>query len=413
MIIMGDMDLSGTLNSSAYHVVAFRWDETAAPAMSRHRQLDELRNAAPVAKVDEGVGFVLISSYEDSLSVAQNAAVFPQTRLMTQTGELQPLLLIPEHLDGAEHAKWRRLLGKYFSPRQIAQWDDHIAARANTLIDGFIDVGRCDFVTDFALRFPTVIFLEMMGLPTENLDEMLAWETVILHPSGEPGNKDKIAAAAGAVVQYFATVIAERRAMPVQQRPAGIVTEALDWTIDDKPIPDQDLLSFYLMMFVAGLDTVTAELGYAFLHLAEHPADRQVILDRPDLIPRAVEELLRLYPIVIPGREAAEDTEIAGCPIRKGEVVMLSFPGAGRDENRYTDALIADFTRSDMSHLSFGAGPHRCLGSHLARREMEIAYREWHRRIPNYHVAEQAAPHETVGVMMTLNTLPLEWDVTA
>jgi cytochrome P450 len=166
-------------------------------------------------------------------------------------------------------------------------------------------------------------------------------------------------------------------------------------------------------MFMAGLDTVTAELGYSFLHLAEHPDDRKVIVEHPELIPKAVEELLRLYPIVNTPREVAEDTEVAGCPMRKGDIVMLSFPSAGRDESRYPDALTADFSRSDMSHLTFGAGPHRCLGSHLARHEMEIAYREWHRRIPHYRLAQGDAAKETAGIMMTLNTLPLAWDVPA
>jgi cytochrome P450 len=391
-------------------VAHITWDGPGREALAGHRMLDELRREGPLHKVEEGAGFFLVTRHEDALRVAQNAKVFPQTLKVLATGEESPFELVPETLNGPIHTKWRRVLAPYFSPGRIGTWHDKIVARADALIDGLIVKGQCDFTTEFALRYPTAIFLDLMGLPVEQLDDFLAWETAILHPDFSAGPPYEVMQRAQAeVTDYFVRVIAERRAMAPAVRPPGLVTEALSWQIDGEPVSDADLLSFYLLMFMAGLDTVTAELGYGFLHLATHPQDRQQLVQRPELIPGAVEELLRLYPIVNTPREAAEDTEVAGCPVRQGELVVISYPSAGRDEAKYDDSLTANFERPVMSHITFGAGPHRCLGSHLARHELLVAYQEWHKRIPEYWLKPDAPVVEASGGMMTLNTLPLQW----
>jgi cytochrome P450 len=393
-------------------VAHIAWEGPPRAALAGHRMLDELRREGPLHKVEAGVGFFLVTRHEDALRVAQNAKLFPQTLKVLATGEESPFELVPETLNGPLHTTWRRLLGPYFSPGRIGALHDKIVARAHGLIDGLIARGECDFTSEFALRYPTGIFLDLMGLPVEQLDDFLAWETAILHPDFSAGPPYEVMQRAQAeVTEYFARVIAERRAMAPAARPPGLVTEALSWQIDGEQVSDADLLSFYLLMFMAGLDTVTAELGYGFLHLATHPQDRQRIVQRPDLIPGAVEELLRLYPIVNTPREAAEDTEVAGCPVRAGDLVMISYPSAGRDEARYDDSLTAHFERPVTSHITFGAGPHRCLGSHLARHELLVAYQEWHKRIPEYWLKPGAEATEASGGMMTLNALPLQWQV--
>ncbi|MGX7680060.1 cytochrome P450 [Jatrophihabitans sp. DSM 45814] len=392
-------------------VMNIQWEGPPREALSGHQMLDGVRHTNPIVKVPDGMGFFLVSSHEEALQVAQDAETFPQPSRSLTTGEESQFELVPETLNGPIHTKWRRLLGSYFSPGRVNVWDDQIRARANLLIDGFVDRGECDFTAEFALRYPTGIFLEFMGLPVDELEDLLKWETAILHPDyveGESSDATRYAAQAE-VTNYFIEVVAKRRAMPRAERPAGLVTEALDWTIDGEPVTDGDLLSFYLLMFMAGLDTVTAELGYGFLHLATHPDDRRQLVERPELIPNATEELLRLYPIVNVPREASRDTEIAGCPVKKGEFVIVSYPSAGRDESAYPDSLTADFERVEISHLTFGAGPHRCLGSHLARHELMIAYQEWHKRIPEYWLNESLPSTEATGGMMTLNSLPLQW----
>lgn len=391
-------------------VADIQWEGPMRGALAGHVLSDELRGMGPVVRVEEGVGFYMVTSHEDALRVVQDAETFPQWRTILATGEPLPFIPIPENLNGDIHTKWRRLLAPYFSPREAAKWQDRIRARAVEVIEDLVPRGECDFTADFALRYPTTIFLELMGLPVDQLDDFLEWETAILHWDMEQGPTAMVAAQK-AVVEYFTSVIAERRAMPPDQRPPGLVTESIGWELDGALIGEADLLSFLLLMFMAGLDTVTAELGYGFLHLATHPDDRRRIVEDPALIPAAAEELLRLYPIVNPPREVARDTVVAGCPIRKGDFVVVSLPSAGRDEATYPDALTADFQRFLRSHLTFGAGPHRCLGAHLARHELAIAYEEWHRRIPEYRLEESTAITETAGAMFSLNNLPLRWDL--
>jgi cytochrome P450 len=379
-------------------------------ALAGHKVADRLRAMGPVVKIPEGAGFYMLTGHEETLRVAQDPDTFPQWTTLIATGEPLPFIPIPENINGPLHTKWRRLLAPYFSPREAAKWQDRVRVQAVELIEAIADKGSCDFTNEFALRYPTTIFLELMGLPTEQLDDLLRWEQAILHWDSEQGPEAMVAAQI-AVMQYFTSVIAERRGVPRDERTPGLITEALDWEIDGEQISDEDLLRFFLLMFMAGLDTVTAELGYGFLHLATHPEDRRKIVEHPELIPNAAEELLRLYPIVNAPREVARDIEIAGCPIRKGEFVVLGMPGAGRDDAFYENAAQADFERPPRSHLTFGAGPHRCLGAHLARHELVIAYEEWHKRIPDYSIDPDVPITETAGQMFSLNNLPLRWNV--
>jgi cytochrome P450 len=151
-------------------------------------------------------------------------------------------------------------------------------------------------------------------------------------------------------------------------------------------------------------------LGYFFHHLATHPADRQRIVDDPEYIPTAMEELLRAYTFIVTGRKVMKDTEIAGCPVAAGSMVQLPLKMSGRDDSFYDDAGTVDLDRGTSNHLAFGAGPHRCLGSHLARRELRVALEEWHKIIPDYRLGE-GEPIVEFGRSSGVNTLPLAWDV--
>jgi cytochrome P450 len=156
---------------------------------------------------------------------------------------------------------------------------------------------------------------------------------------------------------------------------------------------------------------VAAQLSYAFYHLANHDTDRQRLIDDPSLVPHAVEELMRAYPIVQTSRIATSDFDFRGCPVKEGDMVSFPLGMAGRDPKAYEKSREVDLDRENPRHISFGAGPHRCLGSHLARQEMVVALQEWHKLIPNYRVSDPDAVIEHSAGVYSLECLPLAWDV--
>lgn len=385
-------------------VVTFDYT-TTEPEGTWFNTYDDLRARFPWYRNEFGPGFWTVCNYEGILQIMQNPAVFSNS-VVTAMDPNPPYKWIPEMLDGDEHKQWRRQLGPLFAPGAVELLDSTVRERAVEIIDGIAERGSCDFMADFAQRFPTTIFLELMGLPVDELDQFLVWEHDILHAGGsEEERLQKQVLAMFAVMGRFSAVVAERRVQPRDD----IVSKALTYQIDGKPVSDEDLLSFCLLMFMAGLDTVSVTLGWIFLHLARNDHDRNRIVVDPAIIPTAVEEFLRAYAIVIPARKVMQDIEIQGCPMKAGDMVNIPLNAATRDEAAFPNATTVDITRTPNNHISFGAGPHRCLGSHLARRELRIALEEWHKRIPNYRVATGAQMTESGG-QLGLENLPLVWD---
>ncbi|MGE0309714.1 MAG: cytochrome P450, partial [Acidimicrobiia bacterium] len=317
-----------------------------------------------------------------------------------------PYMWIPEMLDPPIHTKWRQLLGPLFSPAAIAKLEDRVRARFNEIIDEIAPRGECDYVADVALRFPNTIFMELMGLPVADAAQFQQWETDILHSGGAHG--DRALNAMNEVIAYFAGLIAQRRVDPQED----ILSVALTWKIDGESVTEADLLSLCLLMFMAGLDTVAMQLSYSMMHLAVHDDDRNRLLAEPGLWPSAIEEFLRYYAFVTPGRKIMQDNNLAGCPMKAGQMIYAPIVAANRDPNEFVDADKVVIDRRDNRHIAFGAGPHRCLGSHLARQELRIGLEEWHKRVPHYRLADGAKIMEHGG-QVGLDNLPLVWDVTA
>lgn len=384
------------------------------PALSAQAMWDELREEGPIHLYQKGMERYLVVGHEEVMAAAQDAETFPQcTKLLTVDDSEALFSLIPLELNGAEHLAWRRLLTRYWSPKAVAAWETRIRECVGEMIDRIKPKGQCEFVDEFARRFPPTIFLEFMGLPVEDLDMLLEWQNNIQHPDfvNPEAATQKLAEAHAGVTKYFTELIAELRALDPDELPDTLVGLALTWEINGEPVSDEQLLSFFTLMFMAGLDTVAAGLAYGFLHLSTHPGHRQQILDDPSIIPNATEELLRAYPFVNLMRDVSADTEIGGCSVSKGAVVVLSLPSAGRDEKAYADANRVDFNRSPIPQVAFGTGSHHCLGANLARKELRIAYEEWHKRIPHYELDPNHVPIEATGQLQTIHSLRLRWDV--
>jgi cytochrome P450 len=352
-------------------------------------------------------GFWVLTKCAWQRDAYQNPAVFSNTA----PGWYDPepsYMWIPEMLDPPEHTKWRQLLSPFFAPKRMAAMETKVRERCVTLMDKLVARGECDYVADFSQKYPTSIFLDLMGVPDDNLEQFMRWEDDILHTAPTEEGMKVSADAMNAVVAMFAEVIAERRGSP---RGDDLISEALTWQIEGRPIPEEDLLSLCLLMFMAGLDTVTNMLAYSTWHLATHPDDRRRIVEDPELIRSAVEEFLRYYAIVTPGRNVLSDIDFHGCPMKKGDIVSLPLAAATRDPDEFPQADQVLIDRVDNNHIAFGAGPHPCLGSHLARRELRIAMEEWHTRIPDYRLAPDAEVPEYIGVQIGMKSLPIVWDV--
>lgn len=364
---------------------------------------DEWRGRGPIHRGDaDGNTFWMVTEMAPMRETYQRADVFSNSAVVV-TAPNPPYRWIPEMLDGKEHATWRRLLGPLFSPGAVEAMEEKIRVRFDEILDEVAPRGECDFVQDVALKFPNSIFCDLMGLPLEDAEQFQVWESKILHE----GSAEAAMVAMGEVMQYFSALIADRWENPR----ADIVSKAKDWRIDGKPIQQQDLLDFCLLMFMAGLDTVAVQLTYNFLYLAEHPEDRARIVADPSLIPAANEEFLRYFSFVTPGRKVMQDAEVAGCPVKAGEMMFLPLSSANRDPKEFEHAAEVLIDRQPNRHIAFGSGPHRCLGSHLARLELRVAMEAWHRRIPDYRLVEGVDVREHQAGQVGLDNLPLVWKI--
>jgi cytochrome P450 len=318
--------------------------------------------------------------------------------------------MIPEELDPPEHTKYRQLLTPLFAPQVVELLEPMIRSWCVELIDSFVARGRCDLNRDFARQYPTMIFLRLMGLPKGGAGDFLETVNDRIREASQMGLSETQSMSGAyimAMAEYMNAVLDERRA----QRHDDIVSYLLDIEVDGRPLDDAELQQICTLLYAAGLDTVAGELGYMFVHLANHPAHRRLVTDNPERIPSFVEETLRFYSIVTTNRIVTQDVEFAGCPMKAGDRVLLSIPAADRDPLEFPDADTFDVDRTSNRHIAFAAGPHRCLGSHLARLELRVAVEEWHRRIPEYTLAPDAEVTFHVGGVAGVDTLPLVWSV--
>jgi cytochrome P450 len=276
--------------------------------------------------------------------------------------------------------------------------------------------GGCNFVNEFALRFPTEAFLAVIGVDPRDADMFVRWvEDFFAGFGGDSEKLEPMAKALDGIRGYWVKALEERRNEP-QPRPGDLASHLMHATFDDRALTDTEMLDMLTVLVLAGLDTTRAELGYMFKHLATRPEHRRALLDDPQLIPSAVDEVLRYYTIVFgDGRKVTRDLEFHGVQLKRGDMVYGLVSAANRDPRAYEQADEFRPGRKRNNHMGFASGPHRCLGQHLARREMQIAVEEWLRVIPDFWIAadEQQLIERGGGSMMTLMDLPLEWEVTS
>ena len=376
--------------------------------LSGFGRIDRLVVGQPVFHVNDASGYYVATDNAIILDVLRGSNRF-STSAVIPVEPNPPYTFIPLMLDPPGHTEWRHLMAPYFTPNRVGTMSEAIRDRCASMVADIAPAGSVEFIDEFAWRFPAFVFLELFGLPPSDLDQFLAWEQLISHgtPESDPDRSRSISAI-NAVTSYFKDLITNRRLDMVAGR-SDLLSDALEWEIGGAAIPDADLLSFCLFMFIAGLDTVASQLGYFFYHLATTPSDRHSLTTDPTLMAKAIEELLRAYPVIQTARKVLVDTKIGGCPVEAGSMISIPLAAANRDTNEYVGADKVDFNRDQPRHLAFGAGPHRCIGSHLARLELLIALQEWHRVIPEYTVDPDSNITEHASGVIGLDTLPLLW----
>jgi cytochrome P450 len=295
------------------------------------------------------------------------------------------------------------VLNPMFSPSRMAKLEERIRQYARELLLEMKPRGTCEFVADFALEFPIRVFLELMGLPQENMAQILSWEHALLRSqSVEP-----VAAAVKAVTAYLAEQCEARRREPRDD----LLTLGVQAEVEGRKLTENELKGFCFSLFVGGLDTVSTNLSAHFRHLAENTADQQFLRENPDKIPDAIDELMRAYAAVTTLRVCKQAVEIGGAHMQPGDLVLMPTFLAASDPEVFPNPEVVDLTRKPR-HVSFGYGPHLCIGMHLARREMRIAMEEALAILPQFTVAPGAeimsycsmAPIGPVA-------LPLVWEV--
>ncbi|HZU49971.1 MAG TPA: cytochrome P450 [Mycobacterium sp.] len=364
-----------------------------------------LRESTPVFRSPQAVVLTCLADIEMAL---KHTELFSSNMDAVDLGNLRPL--IPLQIDPPEHAKYRRILDPLFTPREMARREPEVTKLVNEMIDSFADRGECDFHAEFAVPLPCTVFLQLLGLPLEDLEKFLAWKDGVIRPEGVQGYEQHGKAAAPVAEQiyaYFERAIDDHIAHPRDD----ILSALIAAEVDGHSLTREEVLDICFLFLIAGLDTVTDSLDCFFVYLARHPDHRHLLIEQPDILPSAVEELLR-WETPVPGvaRVALQDVEVAGCPISKGERVSPLLGAANTDPAEFPDPDVVDFRRNPNRHRAFGAGPHRCLGSHLARMELRVALREFHRRIPDYEIPPGTELKYTAA-LRSVEALPLRFPV--
>jgi cytochrome P450 len=363
------------------------------------RLIDDVRRATPVVRWELGVGFFRT---DDIVAAGRNPKLVstnPETGVPFGMGSETPL--IPLHLDGDLHRHYRRLLDPLFAPRKMALLEPDIRKLANELIDGFVEAGRVELHDAFCVPLPSTIFLTLFGMPLEDMPALIAFKDRILKNEGTTREaREVLGVAAGRELDAFLrTRLKERKASGA--RLDDLLDQFMHFEVDGHSLSDDDVVNIMHMFTIAGLDTVTSSLSCILAWFATHPDERRRVVERPDLLRTAIEELMRFEsPVPSSGaRWAVEDTDVNGVPIRAGDLVYLCWASADLDDSIFEAPLTVDLDRADNRHIAFAAGIHRCLGSHLARNELRVAVDQFHRRIPAYWVPEgERVEYELAGV---------------
>ncbi|MEY4365639.1 MAG: hypothetical protein RLZZ305_983 [Actinomycetota bacterium] len=347
---------------------------------------DELRNKCPVAHTDVLGGSWLPTTYEDVTAIARDIEHF-SSKSITVFPPINPdqepvTIAAPISVDPPLHTYSRRTILPSFSPRSVDRLEVFTRAWCRELMDGIAGRDTADAAVEYAQLIPAQVIAVMLGVPTDMKDKFTEWVRAVLENAtydleGRQRASDELR-------EFFRSQLVDRRANGLGDDMISELLRARD--PDGNPYPDKLVLGMCGLLLIAGVDTTWSGIGSSLWHLATHREDRERLLREPELIDSAVEEFLRFYSPVTMARVLHDDYEYKGCPMHKGDRVLMAFPAANRDPKAFDDADRFIIDREHNRHVAFGAGIHRCAGSNLARMEMRVAIQEFLARVPHFEL---------------------------
>ncbi|MAG81378.1 MAG: cytochrome [Sutterellaceae bacterium] len=310
---------------------------------------------------------------------------------------------IPTSLNPPEHRHYRSLISAAVGPHIVPQIKDSIRALSRSLIDKFADKGSCNFTHDYAEPFPVGVFLELVDLPFSDAAVLKNLADQMTRPDGSmtfPQARD-------ALYAYLKPIVIERMKNPGKD----VISKVVTGKVSGRDLTLDEALRICGLLLVGGLDTVVNFLSFSMQFLANNPKHRKELLDHPEKIPAATEELLRRFSLVADGRLVKNDIEVDGVLLKAGDMILLPQLLTGLDERENQCPMHVDFDRKKVTHTTFGHGVHLCAGQHIARLEIMITLEEFLNRIPNFEIPEGATVPHHGGVVGSVSSLPLVWKV--
>jgi cytochrome P450 len=345
-----------------------------------------------------GPGYYALVRYADVAEASRRPEVFSSgkgaTSIADLPAEFNEYFGSMINMDDPRHARLRRIVSRAFSPRMIAKFEDDVRRAAAAIVDDLLATGPCDFVAQVAARLPLKIICDMMGIPDDEYETVLANTNVILSGSdpeflSEDMNEavTQILAAGGALADLVTGLAAARASAPAEDLVSSLVTA----NIDGEKLTSAELASFFILLVVAGNETTRTALSHALMLFTQFPDQRALLLaDLEGRLEGAVDEVVRYAsPVLFMRRTVTRDYTMNGQEYRADDKAVLFYYSANRDEAVFADPERFDITRAPNPHVGFGAaGPHFCLGAHLARRELTVMLRELFTRVPGITAGE-------------------------
>lgn len=366
-----------------------------------YRALGRLHDGPDMPWTPHHGGHWIATRGEDIKWIQENWRIFSSVEKSVPKGRMPPMP--PITLDPPDHSRYRAVFNPYFAKRMI---EERYRPKSRDIIAGMIDAlrpqGRCEFVSEFSFVAPLRIFWDFVDLPYDRREDFLGWGRGMSH-----GNDEQRMAAHRAISTYLGDLLDQR----LDQPGSDIFTGISQWRSNPRFKNREELVGMAALVFLGGQDTVAAQMGFAMLRLAERPELQQRLKDDPGIVPAAVEELLRRHGLSSTARLIVEDINHKGASLRKGDMIMVVNPLAGIDDRLYTDPFEVDFDRGPVHYNSLGNGPHKCVGQHLARLEMQVFLEEWAARMPIVRFdPDKPAPRTHAGAVIGVDHLHLAWD---